>query len=265
MTQFQNPFDRSDAALSYLPMAKISATRGELLCSAARDSTGARPTQVAPIGSHLILDFGVVFVGGAVIAKGAKPQKLLVIDDGRPMPQIPNDGQKWQVIMELQVLIEGFGLFLFSLTSKINQGRIAAARHLSGLCAEAQRGMLQVYILKGFDEVSTDYGDFFGIILEPTGTWVERDVSIFGPRLVPEPSPILAGPASQPRLPDNDNGGAPAPPPANDPANIPVATPPPAPVPTSPVPPPVTPVATPPAANDPFARYRPSGAGKRPY
>jgi hypothetical protein len=247
MPTFDNPFEGSGP--SALPLAKVDSIRGALVCSMA---TPGQPRQwdSIPPGTRLVVDWGVRFYGGISFSPIVAERVVL---DGQPAPQIPEDGREWQLLIKLPLLIEGRGLFMGSFTGKISQNRVRVLRQLFELCPEAQRGLLQEYVLRRFDPISLEKGVFYGLVLQPDG-WVERDIETFGPRLIPPPPPMVAGPAVQLRL-VGDNGGAAAPVPAptaaaNDPS--------------PPPPPPPAPV-----ANDtgPLARYRPApqGAGRKPY
>jgi hypothetical protein len=250
MPTFDNPFEGSGS--SALPLAKIDSIRGALLCSMAVPGQ-PRQWESIVIGTRVVLDWGVRFYGGISFSPTVTERVVL---DGQPPPEIPQDGREWQLVIKLPMLIEGRGLFMGSYTGKISQNRVRALRQLFDLCPEAQRGLLQEYVLRGFDQVPLDKGTFYGFVLQPDG-WIERDIDTFGPRLIPPPPPMVASPAVSPRL-SGSNGGAvanaPIPVAANDPS-------PPSRESQSPAPTPV--------ANDtgPLARYRPapSGAGRKPY
>jgi hypothetical protein len=230
MPTFDNPFEGGGA--SNLPLAKVDTVRGALVCAMATPGQ-ARQWQKVPIGTRLILDWGVRFFGGISFSPTVVEHVVL---DGMPAPEIPQDGRDWQPVIKVPVAIEDRGLFMGSFTGKISQNRIRPLLQLFGLCPEAQRGMLQEYVLRPFEPIVLEKGNFFALVLQPEG-WVERDPDLFGPRLVPPPPPFVGGPATPPKLSNGNSGAA-----ANDPKPM-----------------------VPSAANDPVGRYQPAGANRKPY
>jgi hypothetical protein len=239
MPTFDNPFEGGGA--SNLPLAKVDSVRGALVCATVTPGQ-PRQWQTVPIGTRLVLDWGVRFYGGISFTPTVVEHVVL---DGMPSPQIPeNDGRVWQPVIKLPVLIADRGLFMGSFTGRISQNRIRPLLQLFELCPEAQKGLLQEYELHPFEPITLDKGTFHGLVLQPDG-WIERDPAQFGPRLIGPPAPFLGGPAVPPKL-SSGNDGATATP-ANDSA-------------------PSTAEPSPsPAANDPFGRYRPAGTNRKPY
>jgi hypothetical protein len=253
MPTFGNPFEGGTA--SNLPLAKIDSIRGALICSVAASPGQPRQWQTVPLGARVVLDWGVRFYGGISFSPSVSE---IVVLDGHPPPEIPQDGREYQPVIKLPVLIEANGLFMASFTGKISQNRVRSLRQLFELCAEAQRGLLTEYVLQSFDPITLEKGTFYGLMLQPDG-WVGRDPDVFGPRLIPPPPPFVGSGSAPAQLPrPNGGGGAaePVPPaPANDPTPPPKA---------APANDPVPPKAAPAAANTgPLARYRPTG--RQPY
>jgi hypothetical protein len=243
-----------------LPLAKIDANGGRLLCSQVPAPQQPRAWREVPAGTKLILDFGIRLVGG--ISFEPTVSEILVLD-GQPIPDAPaNDGRRWLEEVKFPMLIGDRGLFMFAATGSnnegemresINQRRIASIIRLWKLQPKAQHGLLQEFITRRFEEVPTAYGTKFALVWEPTGNWVERDEATFGIRLLPPPSPMMAPPSARAQI-VNDNQqdeseSDPAPP---WPTTI--AEPAPAPAPK----------AAAAAKTDPFATYRPSAPKQRP-
>jgi hypothetical protein len=178
MATFTSSFETEGVGL-LLPLAKIDARRGRLLCSVT--PIPGQPRQWEEVPENTPIDFGVRFAGG--ISFDPTIKKLLVIDDGRPLPAIPEgDGRKWQEDMEMQVLIGGRGLFMLSAASSevgkesINQRRLKAYQRLWKLCPQAQAGQLQESLTRPFELVPTANGDFYGIVWESQrDRWFDRD------------------------------------------------------------------------------------------
>jgi hypothetical protein len=266
MPVFDNRFEGGGA--SNLPLAKVDSVRGAMVCATATPGQ-PRQWQTVPIGTCLVLDWGCRFYGGISFSPTVVEHVVL---DGMPAPEIPSGVREWQPVIKLPILIEGRGLFMGSFTGKINQNRIRPLLQLFGLCAEAQKGLLQEYELRPFEPLTLEKGNFYALALQPGG-WVERDPELFGPRLLAAPAPFVAGPVAPPKLSSGSDEAAAAAaandPAANDhgpsweglrplvaPAAV-AAPPPPAPPPRS--------AAAPPAVNDQLARYRPAGAGRKAY
>jgi hypothetical protein len=216
-------------------MCKVDNVRGALLCSAATPGQ-PRQWQTAPVGTRLVIDWGMRFYGGISFSPTVVEHVVL---DGMPAPEIPADGRDYQPIIKLPVLIEDRGLFMGSFTGKISQNRVRPLLQLFNLCPEAQKGLLQEYVLHPFEPIVLEKGTFYALVLQPEG-WIERDPDLFGPRLIPPPPPFVSGPAPIPKL-SSGNGSAAAPA-ANDPVSP-----------------------APPAANDRLSRYQPAGVNRKPY
>jgi hypothetical protein len=242
-----------------LPLAKIDARGGRLLRSAVPAPGRPRRWEETPVGTHVIPDYGVRFTGGISFEPTVK--ELLVLDDETtPLPEVPeNDGRKWQEAFKFQLLIEGAGLYMFSVTSEVgksgvNRGRFRNYLQLWKLCPQAQRGQLQECIVRGFELVSTVNGDFFGLIWEPLrDRWHDRDPAIFGPRLIAPPPPMMTAPPPRPQLVDGTADGE---------SQSDSAPPWPTAMKVAPVEEAEAPAA--PKSADPFAAYRPAGANPRP-
>jgi hypothetical protein len=263
MVTFNNRLEAHNSFGNAMPLAKVEAKRGRLVCSAVPAPGQPRQWDEVPVGTRVIPDYGARFVGG--ISFNPSVSELTVLD-GEPMPSVPEgDGRTWQDVLKFPLLIEGRGLFMYSVTGPvdstkrgINMPRNATYVQLWKLCPEAQAGKLQECILRPFELVPTVNGDFYGLVWEPTSTWIDRDPDIFGPRLTPPPPPMMPPQKPQPKLPSDTE---------QVPMKLEVAAEPPiaakpevvAAKPTEPAKP------APEAANDPLARYRPAGAGRKPY
>jgi hypothetical protein len=176
---------------------------------------------------------------GGITWDDDKPTSILALD-GEPSPAIPNDGRRWQSVVNIPVLVEELGLAMLSTTSEINQRRIGGLYFMWSCLPQAVAGQLQAYITKPFDKVSTSYGDYYAMVWEPIDTWYDRDTGTFGAPKLPPPVPIVPG------------------------ATLPQALPPAEP--TTPAGPVNTSQPVEPApANDALARFRPAGTGRQPY
>jgi hypothetical protein len=232
MTTFKNAFSTSLSGPS-TPLFSPAAKHGVM-----RYKGGpGQPWRNLDHGIHVIPDFGCRFHGG-IAWEDDKPITILALD-GEPSPDIPNDGRHWQPVMNFPVLVEGLGLAMFSTTSGINQRRAAGLMSMWSRAPQAVAGQLQEFITREFETVTTSYGDYFGLVWEPTDQWHDRDAGTFGTRLIAPPSPMLAAEAAKPMLPHVESS----------PTLAPVST----------------SVSEPKPANDEFARFRPAGADRKPY
>jgi hypothetical protein len=218
---FTNPTLAASGNDQRLPMMKPDAKRGRFLVSTTNGASGARNWVEFAFGRRVIPDFGHRFYGGICF----DPFDKKVVADGAPPPEIPDDGRKWQRVYEFPIYDPELEmLFMFSVTSplekaSINMNRIASILALWSYAPEAARGLLQEYIVRSFTPADTPFGTFQGLVLEPTGVWVERtDPPYPSPRLQPPPSVILGGPTPPPKLPPTTTEAEPpaVPAPAND-------------------------------------------------
>jgi hypothetical protein len=239
-----NPFVNPSAGPGgFKPSIRIDAVRGRWICI---DPTGPgepRNPVPVPVGTHLILDAGMILFGAVVFTPKFKE---LLAPLGAKEPVLPANAENegWQAATRTQCLVEGFGLRALLITGTIALNAMSQIHQLFTYRREAQEGRLAVYRIREFVPVTVSYGVFHAPVLELID-FVDRNIEIFGPRITPPPPPILGGSIPPKQLRSTGNGAAPQvaandpePPAANDPA--------------------------PPEA-DPFAAYRPVGGGKKPY
>ncbi len=239
MVTVSNPFEGRGFG-QILPLAKVEAKTGRFVCAAVSAPGQPRCWMEVPVGTRVVPDYGVRFFG--LISFAPTISELAVLD-GSPPPEVPADGRQWQAFLAVPMLIEGrHELFKFGCTGDINQRRIVGLIDQWKLAPEAQNGQLREYKTHAFERVTTQYGDYFALVWEPVA-WVDRDPAIFGPRLIDPPLRHLGMAAAPARLAANDSV-------------------PPQPQPQSPAAPKA---AAPPPPADPMARYRPVGAGQKPF
>ena len=191
------------------------------------------PSYKAPIGTQAIWDILFITAGFARPVKGRYAD--VRVPYGAPEPSLPagSDPEEFQPAMWSQMWVDGV------------QGRPAMLRELSMLGQiislnafhslyttisfkkEAQLGQLPVLRIHEFTPVDTaKFGTFGCPVLELVG-FTDRDEDIFGPALIPPPSPMLPSSAIRPAQLANDNDGigvsATATTPASKPANDPLA------------------------------------------
>jgi hypothetical protein len=190
-TKFSNPFDDLGSADdSFLPRVDILTKEGRLV---AVDAGGANVANIQ-IGTLIALDTG----HGTIDREQFKPRyRIVSVPIGTPLPP-PPAGEEWSPSTRFQVQVDGLdGVRLLRIRGQIQLRRFKAAVQLFNYRPEAAEGKIPLYKFLGFDEVSTDYGNYYGILLEYVGA-IDRDEGVFGPRIVPPPPPILpAGPRPQ--------------------------------------------------------------------
>jgi hypothetical protein len=234
-TTFKNAFSTSLTGPA-LPLLSPAAKMGIL-----RYKPGpGLPWQNVDHGKQVIPNWRVRYHGG-IAWDDDKPVSILALD-GEPSPAIPNDGRRWQSVVNIPVLVEDLGLAMLSTTSEINQRRISGLYLMWSRLPQAVAGQLQAYITKPFDKVSTAYGDYYAMVWAPTDTWYDYDTGTFGVPKLPPPVPIVRDNGTQSALPPAEPAT-----PSAEPANAP------------------QPVPMPPPANDALARFRPAGTGRQPY
>jgi hypothetical protein len=184
-----NPFDNLNSTEdSFLPRVDVLTKEGRLV---ATDAGGAGVVTAIKIGTLAILDTGHGFIG----REQFKPKyRSVFVPIGTPLPP-PPAGEEWFPSTRFQVEIDGLdGVKLLRIRGQIQLRRFKAAVQLFNYRPEAAEGKIPLFRFLGFDEVATDYGVYYGILLEYVGA-ADRDESVFGPRIVPPPPPIL--PAGQ--------------------------------------------------------------------
>jgi hypothetical protein len=249
MTPRFNPFDSS---MIRGPLTKWNAGTGHFSGEIPSAHLGDPPkTAIVANDSLVTWDFGHLLNCLVVF----KPKFLEVaVPMGCGTPQIP-PGQEdlpWQAATRTQLLFDGtLGLRSVIFTSVIALNSLASIWQQATFSAEVQAGKIGIYLIRKPNAVPTDFGTYHGPLLEIVD-YIERDPAMFGPRLTPPPPPILTGSGTPLKLTNGNGAAVAAVPPANDSA------------PHDPAPSVTTPVAAP-AVNDLFARYRPAGAGRRPY
>jgi hypothetical protein len=195
------------------------------------------------LGLHWALDIGHHLAGAIAF----KPRVLEVkVPYGAPPPALPpgTETYEWQMAEWMQVLIEGIGRRRMRITGTGFLNVITGLIQYWGFIKEVQEGKIPSGISHEPTPFSTDYGDYFAPVWETT-EYLDRDVDVLGPRIVPPPPPFISGGPSAQSLP----------PPANDPVPEPVKLPEPK------AAEPEVKVAQPEtsASTDPLERYRPSG------
>ena len=183
-----NPFDDLNSTEdSFLPRVDILTKEGRLV---AVDAGGTSITNIKN-GTLIALDTG----HGVLAREQFKPRyRIVSVPIGTQLPP-PPPGEEWSPTTRFQVKFDGLdGVRLIRLRGQIQLRRFKAAVQLFHYRPEAAEGKIPLFKFLGFDEVSTDYGVYRGILLEYVGA-IDRDEDVFGPRIVPPPPPILpAGP-----------------------------------------------------------------------
>jgi hypothetical protein len=178
-----NPFDDLNSTdNSFLARVDILTKEGRLV---AVDAGGTGVTDI-PIGALLALDTG----HGTIDREQFKPKyRIVSAPIGTPLPP-PPAGEEWSPSTRFQVKVDGLdGVRLLRIRGQIQLRRFKAAVQLFNYRPEAAEGKIPLFRFRGFDEVSTDYGNYYGVVLEYVGA-IDRDEE-FGPRIVRPPSPIL--------------------------------------------------------------------------
>jgi hypothetical protein len=246
---FDNPFNNPNAGPgAFKPQFRPSSKLKRFVCVDPTRAGEQRNQYPVPLNTRFIWDTRVIFHGFARMVKGHYAETLAPL--GMPEPELPSnaDPAEWQPVAKSQVWVDAFderpgSLRQMSITGIIAMNAMAATYKLFGFHKEAQQGQLGVFAVHEFTDVETSYGIFGAPMLELVG-FADRDDNLFGPPLIPPPSPILGtsyvAPPQLASSGDNDN------------------TPPPAPVRATPETKPV---------DDPLRRFRPvpAGTGRRPY
>jgi hypothetical protein len=183
-----NPFDDLNSTEdSFLPRVDILTKEGRLV---AVDAGGAG---IASIKSDTLI---ALDTGHGVLGREQfKPRYRSVFTPiGTQLPA-PPVGEEWSPTTRFQVRIDGLdGVRILRIRGQIQLRRFKAAVQLFNYRPEAAEGKIPLFKFLGFDEVSTDFGVYYGVLLEYLGA-IDRDKGVFGPRIVPPPPPILpAGP-----------------------------------------------------------------------
>jgi hypothetical protein len=212
-----NPWDDLDSpADSSTPKADINTRDGKLLVT--DPGSGGRGFNVVevPISTPIAVDFGWIMVGNEQFQPRYRSHFAPL---GAPAPQLPA-GEIWSPSTRIQVWINGYGgLRVLRIRGRIHLGRFKTLFQLYGYRPEAQLGKIPVYRYNGFEDISTDYGIYKGILLELVDH-TDRDEDFFGPRLTPAPSPILTSGPRAPMLPPASAVEQPPEPPAPSPSAV---------------------------------------------
>jgi hypothetical protein len=223
------------------PLTKWNATGGHFSGELHSNRIGAPPEIVtAEIDSPVIVDFGHML--DALVTFKPKYQ-VVAVPFGCGTPQVPPglEDLPWQVATIIQMLFDGpLGPHprQLTITSAIALNAMAGVWRQATYSADVQRGRIGVYIIRKPQPVTTDFGTFFAPALEIVD-YIDRDQAVYGARITPPPPPIISGPSAPLPLPSPPSGGLAA---ATEPEAEPVKP-----------------------ADAPLDRYRPAGAGRKPY
>jgi hypothetical protein len=184
MPPLDNPFDDLNSTEdSLLPRVDILTKEGRLV------TVDAGGTSVANVstGALLALDTG----HGVLGREQFKPRYRSVFTPiGTQLPPPPT-GEEWSPTTRFQIQIDGLdGIRVLRIRGQIQLRRFKAAVQRYNYRPEAAAGKIPLFRFLGFDQVSTDFGVYYGILLEYVGA-TDRDEDVFGPRIVPPPLPIL--------------------------------------------------------------------------
>jgi hypothetical protein len=151
-------------------------------------------TAVVPVETRLALDFGAIWHG---IEQFQPKYRSHFAPLGAPLPATA-EGETWTPSVRMQAWVDGDGtLRILRVRGRIHLNRFKTLFQLFGYRPEAQDGKIPLYVFKGFEDISTDFGVYGGILLEFVDA-IDRDETFFGPRITPPPPPILP---SGPRVP----------------------------------------------------------------
>jgi hypothetical protein len=250
MTLTRNPFaDPAASSGVFRPQLKPAPKENCFVCV----DPGPGDDYPVPTGTCFIWDTLSIMTGIHRPVKGRYAKLLIPL--GAPDPEPPRDGgdpNEWKIITESQVWLGGFdgrppSLRVLSVTGELALNALSGLYRNLTYKREMQAGMIPVIRICDCAPYENSYGRFGIPVVEPFD-FIVRDDDMFDMAIIRPPLPILGGPAAPPKL-SNDNGGAAVNPPANDPVAAPAAVPP----------------AAPAASDDPLARYRPAGSGRKPY
>jgi hypothetical protein len=180
-----NPFDNLNSTEdSFLPRVDILTKEGKLV---AVDAGGTNVTAIKT-DTLFLLDTG----HGVIGREQFKPKYRSVFVPLGMQLSAPPAGEEWSPTTRFQIQVDGLdGVRMLRIRGQIQLRRFKAAHQLFNYRPEAAEGKIPLFKFLGFDEVGTDFGTYFGILLEHLGA-VDRDESVFGPRIVPPPPPILS-------------------------------------------------------------------------
>jgi hypothetical protein len=184
----QNPWDDLDTpADGSTPKLDINAKEGRLLAtSPINGGRGFGVTEI-PVKAHLALDYGWIMRG---LEQFQPRYRSHFAPLGSPLPQLP-EHEIWTPSTRIQAWVDGFGgLRILRVRGKIHLNRFKTLYQLFGYRPEAQNNKIGIYRYDGFEDISTDFGVYRGILLELVD-FTDRDEGLFGPRITPPPPPIL--------------------------------------------------------------------------
>jgi hypothetical protein len=179
---------------------KWNASAGHFVAEIAPTRLGEQPQRLTAVnGSVVVFDSGYLFDARVVF----KPRFLeVVVPMGLGPPQIPpsQENLDWQIATKVQLLFDGpLGLRVATITSEIALNSLASLWLQLSFKAEIQRGLIAVCRIHEAPAVRTDFGVYYGPLLEPID-FITRDDPTFGPRFTSAPLPTLASTAQQPQL-----------------------------------------------------------------
>jgi hypothetical protein len=141
-----------------------------------------------PVGTALIIDWLSQKAGPV---KWSKPQDFSMLRPiNESMLEVPED---YLDGFQVNILFQGHPLVSFTSTSEYCGSALYALHWIYTMDPQAEGGLLPVYVVATPEVIfsSKRQRNFYKIAMTPTGRWIERDESVFGPALLPPPRPRL--------------------------------------------------------------------------